>query len=56
MKCFVCQPSNRKDAIRFRKVGYYQIPGLPICGRCDAQDDDEVLNQHQKQLEKEMKK
>ena len=51
MKCFVC--SENRDAIRYRKIGFYQHPGLPICGTCDVLSDDELTKKMARKEEKE---
>lgn len=40
MKCLCCSQRNMK---RWRKVGFYQKPGLPVCNTCDALPDDKLL-------------
>ena len=54
MYCFAC--SEKRTAIRFRKIGYNQNPGLPICHECDALSDNELSKKLAKYERKKAKK
>ena len=47
--CFVCETRRAK---RFRAVGFYQKPGLPVCGSCDELDDNKLLAKKRRREER----